>query len=97
SRSQRSISVGEAPTPSSIHLCSELTAAGARPAMRVRNIRGTQGANDVRNASKGIQIVVLATTAIVAGATHAENEATRAEVFARLPQSVGNIAFTPDN
>ena len=51
----------------------------------------------MRNVGKGIQIVVLAAATITVGAAHAENEATRAEVFARLPQSVGNIAFTPDN
>jgi sugar lactone lactonase YvrE len=51
----------------------------------------------VRHVNRGIQIVVLAAAAMVASGAQAENEATRAEVFARLPQSVGNIAFTPDN
>ena len=51
----------------------------------------------MRHMNRGIQIAVLAAAAIAAGGAHAENEASRAEVFARLPQSVGNIAFTPDN
>jgi sugar lactone lactonase YvrE len=39
----------------------------------------------------------LAAAAMVATTAHAENGGSKAEVFARLPQSVGNIAFTPDN
>ena len=46
---------------------------------------------------RGILLVTLAAAAILAGAARAENEMSHAEVFARLPQSVGNIAFTPDN
>jgi hypothetical protein len=50
--------------------------------------------SDVR---RRIIAVTLAAAAILAGAARAENGPGHAEVFARLPQSVGNIAFTPDN
>ena len=35
--------------------------------------------------------------AFLGGAAQAEDRGGKAEIFARLPQSVGNIAFTPDN
>ena len=47
--------------------------------------------------ARGILFATLTATAVIAGAARAENENGKAEIFARLPQSVGNIAFTPDN
>ena len=51
----------------------------------------------MRKAGRGIRFIGLAAAALVATAAHADNGGSKAEVFARLPQSVGNIAFTPDN
>jgi len=46
---------------------------------------------------RGIRLVTFLSAAIVTGAACAESGSGNAEVFAKLPQSVGNIAFTPDN
>jgi hypothetical protein len=51
----------------------------------------------VRSVRRGIRLVIFLSAAIVTGAACAENGGGNAEVFAKLPQSVGNIAFTPDN
>lgn len=46
---------------------------------------------------RGIRLATLAAAIVLAGAARADNGNVKAEVFAKLPQSVGNIAFTPDN
>lgn len=51
----------------------------------------------MRSVRRGIRLVTFLSAAIVTGAACAESGSGNAEVFAKLPQSVGNIAFTPDN
>jgi hypothetical protein len=51
-----------------------------------------------KNVKRGIlPIVAVAASMLVTVARAGEEAAVRAEIFARLPQSVGNIAMTPDN
>ena len=51
----------------------------------------------MRGVRRGILLVALTAATMSVRAAYAEGEGSRAEIFARLPQSVGNIAFTPDN
>ncbi len=46
---------------------------------------------------RGILPIAAITVSMLASVVRAEQAPVRAEVFARLPQSVGNIAITPDN
>jgi len=51
----------------------------------------------LRSIRRGIRLATLIVSAVVATVARAEDGMVKSEVFARLPQSVGNIAFTPDN
>ena len=45
---------------------------------------------------RGILLIAAMTANVMLSSAHAD-EAVRAEIVARLPESVGNIAITPDN